>query len=388
MPHVVFLMSDTGAGHRASASAMGAALEQRYPGRYTFDLIDVFRRYGPFPFQHLPEIYPRWVNWASATWAATYHLSNQSPLDRALVVLAYQWLRRGLRRMLTDHPADVLVGAHGLLVRPVLRALNEQTIRPPFVTVVTDLVSTHTFWYARQVDRCLVPTPAAYERGLRCGLTPDQLRVTGLPVHPHFAARLIPRSDARRKLGLAADLPAVLLVGGGDGMGPLYRIAGELNRRRLPMQLIIIAGRNQRLRRRLATVQWNQPTHVFPFVDNMPEFMAAVDILVTKAGPTTVSEACLAGLPMVLSGAVPGQEAGNITFVVDHGAGTYAPGPRRTADAVARWLNGSYAELADIAANARQAGFSDAAWTIAEEIHLQAQRGPVPTRAQPLQSRR
>lgn len=378
---IVFLMSDTGAGHRAAADAIRAALDLRYPGQYRYALVDVFRRYTPFPFDHMPEIYPPWVRWARATWGWGYRFTNHRRRAVLTMALLYWLWRSGAYRLVTEHPADVYVSVHALFSRPIMRALQQtQLHRPRFVTVITDLVSTHAFWYEREVDRCLVPTQAAYERGLHFGLRADQLRLTGMPVHPHFLNGHLDPAAARQKLALHPTLPTVLLAGGGEGMGPVYRIARELNRRELPVQLVVIAGRNRALQQRLAAVRWRQPTLIYPFVNNMHDLLAAADMLVTKAGPTTVAEACVAGVPLVLSGAVPGQEDGNVTLVVDHGAGTYAPGAVQVADTVAAWLNEGPVGLAQRADNARRLGRPDAVWEIAEEIHQQAHQPRVRTR--------
>ncbi len=374
---IVFLMSDTGAGHRSAANAIRAAMERRYPGLYTYELVDVYRRYTPFPFRYLPELYPRWVNWARHTWGLGYWLADAPHRSVAVMAVLERLWGAGLRRMLAEHPADVFVCVHALFSRPTMRALQtRREPRPPFVTVVTDLVTAHAFWYERAVDRCLVPTPETYARGLALGLTPAQLRLTGLPVHPRFADGLMPKSEARRALGLHPTLPAVMLVGGGDGMGPVYRIARVLNEQRLDMQLIVVAGRNRSLQRRLEAVPWHQPTLITPFVHSMPDLMAAADILVTKAGPATICEATAAGLPLVLSGAVPGQEDGNVTFVLRHGLGVYAPGAAEVARAVKAWLSEGLQGLARRAEAVRRHACPDAVWTIAEEIHGQAQRTP------------
>lgn len=385
---VLFLMSDTGAGHRAVAEAIRAALDARYPGTYAYELVDVYRRYTPSPFCYLPELYPLWVRYARTLWGCCYRASNARRRSDLVMAALRRWWRDGLRRLVLEHPADVVVSVHALFSRPVLWAWQQVSpVRPPFVTVITDLVTTHAFWYEPQVERCLVPTVAAYERGLMFGLRPDQLRLTGMPVHPEFAPERLDRAAARARLLLHPALPAVVLAGGGDGMGPVFAIARELNRRRLPLQLIVVAGRNASLQRQLEALRWNQPTVIYPFVNNMPELLAAADILVTKAGPTTVSEACSAGVPLLLSGAVPGQEDGNVTYIVDHGAGAYAPGARQVADTVAAWLAEGPAGLAQRAANARRLAHPDAVWQVAEEIDQQAQRGPVhsarwqPTRA-------
>jgi 1,2-diacylglycerol 3-beta-galactosyltransferase len=378
---IVFLMSDTGGGHRAAADAIRTALSLRYPGEYTFELVDVFRRYTPFPFSYLPEIYPRWINYAGWSWKLVYELTDAPRRDKMFMTLLESLWHDGIRRMVSEHPGDVFVSVHALFSRPIMHMFHQTGLRrPPFVTVITDLVTTHAFWYEKDVDRCLVPTQAAYERGLKFGLNPDQLRLTGLPIHPCFVESLPEKEAARKKLNQRPSLPVVLLVAGGDGMGPVYRIACELNRRKLEMQLVVVAGRNDVLRRRLEAVRWNQPTLIYPFVNNMPELMAAADILVTKAGPATICEACIAGLPIVLSGAVPGQEDGNIPYVVDNGAGAYAPGARAVGDTVSVWLAEGPDGLARLSKNALRLGLPRAVWEIAEEIHAQAQIPPIRTR--------
>jgi 1,2-diacylglycerol 3-beta-galactosyltransferase len=378
---IVFLMSDTGGGHRAAADAIRTALNLRYPDEYAFELVDVFRRYTPFPFSSLPEIYPRWVNHAKWSWALVYRLANAPRRDRMFMRLLEKLWHGGLLQMIDEHSGDVFVCVHALFSRPIVHVFHQMRLcRPPFVTVITDLVTTHAFWYEKGVDRCLVPTQAAYERGMTFGLKPDQLHLTGLPIHPRFVDRLPDKDEARRRLRQCPSRPVVLVIGGGDGMGPVYRIACELNRRRLEMQLVVVAGRNRVLRQRLEAVRWNQPTLIYPFVNNMPDLMAAADILVTKAGPATICEACIAGLPIVLSSAVPGQEDGNITYVVENGAGAYAPSARQVGETVGAWLAEGKSRLAHLSEKARRLGRPGAVWEIAEEIHAQAQLSPARTR--------
>jgi 1,2-diacylglycerol 3-beta-galactosyltransferase len=281
--------------------------------------------------------------------------------------------------MLREHPADVVVCVHSVLVRPSMQALMAKEDRPPFITVVTDLVSTHMFWYDRRTERCLVPTQPAYDRGLDSGLSPEQLRVTGLPVHPNFAKALTDRATARKALGWDPNLPAILLIGGGDGMGPLYKTARAINAKRLGCQVAVVAGRNKELKAKLEGAHWNQLTHVYPFVTDMPRLMAAADILVTKAGPATISEACIAGLPMILYDAIPGQETGNVQYVVENGAGVFAPDSYAVADAAASWMREGTAGLQRRSENARRLGRPDAVWEIADEVWRYAHHPRIPT---------
>ena len=154
-------------------------------------------------------------------------------------------------------------------------------------------------------------------------------------------------------------------------MGPLYQIARAIEGVCPHVQLAVVTGRNQRLGARLAATAWRVPLRVYGFVDRareMPRLMSAADLLVTKAGPGTIHEAFLAGLPLILSGAIPGQEEGNVRLAVDGGAGVWAPVPREAAALVARWLSAEDDTLARMAACSRGLARPHAAAAVAEEI--------------------
>lgn len=361
-------MSDTGGGHRAAAEAIRDALYAQHGTESVHvDLVDVFR-HSSFPLNYMPEFYPWIVNRSKGSWGAGFNFSNTRRRAKVLSEGIYLTSGHRLRRMVRHYPADVVVCVHSVITRPSMRAFLALDERPPFITVVTDLVSTHMFWYDRNVERCLVPSRTAYDRGLECGLTPDQLRITGLPVHPDFMARLVDKQAARAELGWDAHKPTILLVAGGEGMGPLYDTARAIDARGLDCQLAIIAGKNAALKQKLESAKWQQPTFIYPFVRNMPTLMGGADIIVTKAGPATITEAAIAGLPMILSDAIPGQEDGNVDYVVENQAGAFAPEPRQVASTISAWLAEGPAGLTRRAANARRIARTEAVWEIADEV--------------------
>ena len=96
--------------------------------------------------------------------------------------------------------------------------------------------------------------------------------------------------------------------------------------------------------------------------------MVASDIIVTKAGPSTIIEAAIAGLPMIISDRIPGQETGNVQLVVDNDAGIYAPKPEKVADTVALWLSEGEERLAKRSENAKRIAYPNAVWDIAESV--------------------
>ena len=154
-------------------------------------------------------------------------------------------------------------------------------------------------------------------------------------------------------------------------MGQLYRTARAIDRLCSGVQIAVVAGRNRKLLQRLQSTSWRQPMHIYGFVDHtldMPRLMSAADLLITKAGPGTLHEAFLAGLPLLLSGAVPGQEEGNVRLVVEGGAGVWAPQPAKAAGLAASWLSGDGAVLASMRRRSRALARPEAAAAVADEV--------------------
>lgn len=378
---ILFLMSDTGGGHRAAADAISEALRRRFGAEnMSIELVDVFKTYSAFPLNYMPEFYPWLINHSKSSWGMGYKLSNSRSSAKVMSRAMYVTGEKRMKRMVREHPADVVVCVHSVLTRPAVDAfVNADDTRPPFVTVVTDLVSTHMFWYDKRVERTLVPTQTAFDRGMIAGLSPNKMEITGLPVHPRFTQDSLTQAEARQSLGWDPNLPAILLVAGGDGMGPLYKTARAINARKLKCQIVIIAGRNKSLQTKLEEASWNQPTHIYGFMKDMPRLMAAASILVSKAGPSTICEACIAGLPLILFDAIPGQESGNVEYVVQNDAGVFAPSSREVADAAELFLSEGEAGLKRRSDAARRIARPNAVWDIAEQVWEHAHKPRVAT---------
>ncbi len=334
-PHIVFLFSDTGGGHRSGAEAIIEALQIEYPGQVTSEMVDIFRQYGPPPLNKAPDIYST-LSRMPDLWRMSYQMSDGRYRASMFNQAIWPYIRRPLRRLLSDHPCDLIVSMHQLTNAPVLHAMKRR--KTPFATVVLDMVSTHAFWFDRRANLVMVPTEAACQRALKLGLSPDQVHVVGMPVAQRFCQPPGNRAGLRARLGWRQDLPITLLVGGGDGMGPLERTARAIDSARLPTALVIVTGRNRKLKAALEKRTWHIPVAIYGFVHEMPDFMRAADILVTKAGPGTISEAFIAGLPIILYSKMPGQEDGNVTYVVKQGAGLWRPSPAGVTAALRDWL--------------------------------------------------
>jgi 1,2-diacylglycerol 3-beta-galactosyltransferase len=367
----LILMAHTGGGHLRASEAVAEALHRLHGIAVKTEILDAVGIFGPFPFNRLDRIYRYWVRFASPTWGWSYRATDDQRKAYAVLRLFWPVVWPRAQRMLERHAADIIVSAHPLTNHYTAWALQRLGRSIPLVTLVTDPISVHPFWFCSAVDRCLVASAAAREKALACEVRGDQVHVTGHPVNPVFSDGLLEKAQARRALGWPIDRLIVLLLGGGEGVGSLYRTACELEIACPDIQLAVVAGRNSRLKQRLEKRAWSVPVRVFGFVQHaelMAQLMSAADVLITKAGPGTIHEAFLAGLPLVLNAAVPGQEEGNVRLVVEGGAGEWAPGPIQAAQAIARWTQSDDGGLGRKAACAKALAQPNAAYAVAREI--------------------
>lgn len=370
---ILILFSDTGGGHRSAAEAIVEALQLEYGESVSTEMVDIFLEVAPPPLDQIPGLYPKLVR-SPRAWEIGYRLSDGDRRASLISSSAWPYVRRSVEKLVAQHACDLIVSVHPLANAPVARALNR--VRIPFITVVTDLVSTHAFWYHPQVDLCLVPTPQALERAIAFGMPAERLRVVGLPVARRFCQPTGNPTALRSELGWPIDRPVVLLIGGGEGMGPIERTAREIAASCDSISLVVITGRNQQLMEKLLKISWAIPTFIYGFVREMPDFMRAADILVTKAGPGTISEALIAHLPMILYSRLPGQEDGNVKYIVSEQAGIWAPQPRKIVAAVQDWLSNPEKLQRAISACerlARPQAARETAITIGEYVHLKEQ---------------
>jgi 1,2-diacylglycerol 3-beta-galactosyltransferase len=362
---ILLLMADTGGGHRSSAEAVLEAMCRQHADCQV-EMIDVLGGYAPFPLNRLDRLYPYMTRFSRVTWEPAYRFTNTPERARFLMRTAWPLAQKTSREVLMTHPTDLIVSFHPLYNYALLWAKEKEKNNTPMVTMVTDMATIHAMWCAPGLLRYMVPTKQAARLAVGYGVNRDKIDVTGLPISRRFAELTgRPKQDVRRNLDLDPDLPTVLFMGGGQGMGRMYPIARALASIKMEFQLVIVAGRNPALKLQLQLTDWKIPVRIYGFTREIPVLMAASDVLVTKAGPSTIAEALAMGLPMIISGYIPGQEDGNMKIVVRGKAGVYAPKPKQMAQALREWLAPGSNALAELAHNARKMGRPEAADNVA-----------------------
>ncbi|XP_034599182.1 probable monogalactosyldiacylglycerol synthase 2, chloroplastic isoform X1 [Setaria viridis] len=403
--NVLILMSDTGGGHRASAEALRDAFLIEFGDAYQVFVRDLGKEYGGWPLNDMERSYKFMIRHVRL-WKVAFHgTSPRWVHGMYLAALAYFYANEVVSGIMKYKP-DIIISVHPLMQHIPLWVLKWQSLQPkvPFVTVITDLNTCHPTWFHHGVTRCYCPSAEVANRALIQGLQLSQVRVFGLPIRPSFCRAVLEKDEIRKELELAPELPAVLLMGGGEGIGPVEETARALGeelydyRRRRPMgQIVVICGRNQVLRSTLQSLRWKVPVklqfglgfwlmcedvflQIRGFEKQMEKWMGACDCIITKAGPGTIAEALIRGLPIILNDFIPGQEVGNVPYVVDNGAGVFSKDPREASRQVARWFSTDADALQRFSRNALQLAQPEAVFDIVKDIHKLQQQSAAVTR--------
>ncbi|HYZ17156.1 MAG TPA: glycosyltransferase [Candidatus Acidoferrum sp.] len=324
---VLFLISDTGGGHRAGAQAVGAALDE-IDGETRFEWrIDDIATHCTFPLSKLGPAYSAALRYAPPIYGALFHATNGRRRYRTIVRFCEPLYRERLREVFTQYQPDVIVSVHPLLNHAALRARADAGMQSvPIVTVITDLGRVHEGWLLPEADLTVVPAREVYQRAIERGVPPERLRLLGHPIHPRFEDVSGSKTEIRKKLGLPEKATIALLMAGGEGGGKLLPTTLGLAKAGLDFHLVVVTGRNAALKQKLEELAPSLPTpmSVLGFRNDVPELMRAADLLVTKAGPGTIAEASVAEVPVVVYDYVPGQERGNLDYVRTNGIGVVA----------------------------------------------------------------
>jgi 1,2-diacylglycerol 3-beta-galactosyltransferase len=361
---ILILTTDAGSGHRSAAEALEAAFGQLYGPAARVTVRNPWHHaQAPAIWRRYEQLYLEELQQAPALYDLSYALSELPGVSQILNHSVSSLLESTLRPVLEENRSDLIVSVYPLLHTAAAACYRDSGARPRLMSVATDLGALHRAWFSAGADLWTVPTTAGRRKAIRCGVDPRQVVTAGMPVHPAFGAPRAPIATLRRELGWRPDLPALLLLGGGAGVGQIADLAEALDQANLPLQLAIVAGKNETLAERLRAYRWRGPAHIYGYLP-LFDLMHAADIVATKAGGLTISEALAAGKPLLIHGVPPGQEAGNRRYVERGGAGCWTPDAGALVAQLSRWLSDS-AELERATIAARRLGRPNAAHRIA-----------------------
>jgi 1,2-diacylglycerol 3-beta-galactosyltransferase len=324
---ILYLFSDTGGGHRAAANSLIAAIKQLKGDEVDQEAIDVFASGSSF-LNIFAKAYAPVIKYAPWLWRMLWFGLNYNISLNILEKTVSPFIFKNISKIFKEIKPDVLVSVHPLVNHLSIKAARNNGRHIPFITVGMDPVDLHKAWVSPDTDVMIVATEEAKQICLKEGLPEEKIKVLGIPIDPRFD-KIGNKAETRKEFGLKENLFTILVMGGGEGAGNIYEIVNELNRSNLEMQIIVICGRNGSLKNKLENMALRFPSKIFGFTNEVPKVMDASDIIVTKGGPGAIFEALAKDLPMIITSWLPGQEEGNIKFVLQHNIGKINTDPRK-----------------------------------------------------------
>ncbi len=325
---ILYLFSDTGGGHRASATAIMKAVEHIKGKEVHQEMADVFAECSGF-LNIFAKLYAPVIKYVPKFWGMLWYWLDDLEKLQNLEKLARPFIRRELEDLLIEKEPNVVVSVHPMINHLTIRAMKDTGYKVPMITVITDPVTFHRVWVCEEVDALVVANEIALARAVEYDMPKQKIHALGIPIDPKFLLSHSKKEELRQEIDLEPKLFTVLLMGGGEGSGKMNDIILALNRSRLKIQLIVICGKNKRLFMRLEREKgrFYIPIRIYGFTDAVHELMAESDLLITKAGPGTIAEALAMDLPMIITSWLPGQEEGNVQFVIDEDIGRVSKEP-------------------------------------------------------------
>ncbi|XEC96522.1 glycosyltransferase [Paenibacillus tarimensis] len=316
---ILILSGALGDGHMQAAKAIVEASAIYKPGT-AVKVVDVME--WIHPRLHVIERYcfVQWVRHFPSLYGYLYQKTREdNPLTYFLKKFSTSSLHR-LHRLVGDEQPTVLVSTFPPASAAISLLKEKGMTDLPFVTVITDY-SDHCYWIHPYTDLYLVGSEEVGS-ALRIKDVPDnKIAVTGIPIRPSYT-RYCNKDRLREMFGIPLSSFVVLVMGGGWGMIDKTFVE-QLQSKPFPpgVQFVIVCGRNEKLLNRLSeALQGRRNVMLKGFVENMHEWMAAADVLVTKPGGLTTSEALALELPMLLFEPTLGQERDNANYLTRRGA--------------------------------------------------------------------
>jgi 1,2-diacylglycerol 3-beta-galactosyltransferase len=373
---ILILTADAGFGHRSAANAVAAAIEEKYSDELSYEIVNPLDDKGTPAFLHDSQAdYTKWIRSVPELYKLGYDASDAliptTLMENSLAML----LNDVMRDILKKHQPDTILSTYPMYA-PVLTTLfRQKRYKVPLFNAVTDLSTVHRLWFHRKVDGLLVPNRLVADMATSYGMNPEKITITGIPVHPNVIKETRTKNEVRADLGWTPDIPTVLAVGS-KRVERMVDTLNILNHFGGPLQIVVVAGKDEQLLQELKHFDWHVPAHIYDFVENIPMMMHAADLIICKAGGLIVTESLACGLPMILIEIIPGQETGNAEYVTALGAADLAESPVAMLEDLSHLLLNNHSLLRQRSENAARIGQPRSAFKVADILYNSVKETP------------
>ena len=329
---VLILTASIGAGHTRAAEAIRAALTSHPQAReLQVDVVDFMAHEVSAIHYLMKRIYLTMLRFVPDLYDVFFRIAGKKTSGGIVRGAFAQVMVRTMGRIVKAYAPDLIVATHPFPEGAAALWRMRHGGSFALAVLLTDY-ALHAIWLVHGVDQYFVATEEMAEQMAARGFDPCAVHATGIPIAQ--ADYALTRRAAQERAGLHEDLPTLLLMGGGLGLGGMERTLAALETVERRLAILVAAGRNAVLEahaRRLAQTS-RHVIRVFSYTDEVAVLMRAADLLITKPGGLTVSEAFAAGLPLLLHDPIPGPETENAVYATRYGAAVWLhPGERMAA---------------------------------------------------------
>ena len=325
MEHVriLILTASIGSGHTRAAEAIRAALAA-HPAAATMqvDVVDFMARDISIIHYLMKRIYLLMLRFVPDLYDVFFRVAGKNASGGVVRGAFAQVMVRTVGQVIRAYAPDLVIATHPFPegAAALWRARHGASFT--LAALLTDY-ALHAIWLVPGVDVYFVATEAMAKGMAARGFDTHMVHATGIPIAR--ADYGLERSAAQTRAGLTEDLPTILLMGGGLGLGGMDRTLAALERMERRLSILVVAGRNAVLEEHARTVARTSRhvIRVFSYTDEIPTLMCAADLLITKPGGLTISEAFAAGLPLLLHDPIPGPETENAVYATRRGAAVW-----------------------------------------------------------------
>ena len=373
--HVLILSCNTGGGHNSAGAAVLEALRAR---GHTGEVVDFLSLAGKKVSERVSGLYVGMVKNIPAVFGVTYGVGRAVSTAehklgvRSPVYAACAQVIPGLKAYLHNNPCDAVVAPHTFPALALTEMKRQGIPLPLTVAVATDYTCT-PFFEEEDCDYTLIPSALCTDEFVRRGFPREKLVPMGIPVSQGFQHRL-GQAASRELLGLGTDGRWIVIMGGSMGAGHISQLVWcLLYLAPADVRVAVICGSNQKLCRSLTRRYKNDcRVHITGHTDQVARYMEACDLLYTKPGGITSTEAAVMGVPMVHMKPIPGCESRNRRLFTQSGMSVSAGNVLSQAVRGVRLL-GDSERCAEMVSAQRSQAAADAAGTIARFLEEHAE---------------
>jgi len=365
---VLILTADAGSGHRNAAIAVYKALTELYGNELEIKVVNPLdEKKTPAFLKDSQKDYDKWVRNVPELYKFGYDFSDgvvpKTIMESVLIVSLYEVMHN----LVEIEQPDVIVTTYPLYQAPIHAALVIRHYHIPVISILTDLATVHHIWFNSEVDIYIVPNEIVKNLAIKSGVTKDKIHVIGIPVDPKISKNTKNKQELRKELNLLENKITIFAVGSKREENLLESL-NMLNHSGFDIQLIVSAGNDKSLLQELKDVVWHINTKLYEYIEDMPSYLLASDLVISKAGGLIVTEALACGLPLIMVSIIPGQETGNANYVIEGNAGYSVDNPVQFLEAISHLLLHDKKKLFEMQKNAIELGNADAAYEISKII--------------------